>query len=66
MNGWNFTAAPVFILCVWSFLLGVWVTYLAMNLESRTAVPWMHIGAGCLLAAGSLWWWVASARTQRE
>lgn len=52
------------ILCLWSFLLGVWVTYLALHAERGQALPWGAI-LGLIAAAGSLLLWVTWSRAPR-
>lgn len=52
------------ILCIWSFLLGAWVTYLALHAERGQTIP---LGAilGLIAAGGSLLLWVTWSRASR-
>jgi hypothetical protein len=52
--GWNFTPGRVLMLCVWSFLLGCWITELFVRLESGVGGGWTSIVLGIVVAVGGV------------
>lgn len=58
-KSWHFTPGRVLILCIWSFLLGSWITNLGLHLELGFPVPIMSVTLGIIVALGSigLWLW---------
>jgi small neutral amino acid transporter SnatA (MarC family) len=63
---WYFTAGRVFMLCLWSFLLGSWVTNLALHLEFGLPVPRLSVTAGIVVAVLGIGTWLGLSRRPSE
>jgi hypothetical protein len=50
------------MLCLWSFLLGSWVTNLVLHFELGIRPSWISVISGIVAAAGGLVLWLLSAR----
>jgi hypothetical protein len=63
---WSFTAGRVFMLCLWSFLLGSWVTNFALHLEFGFPVPVLSVTLGIAVAVLGIGLWLGFSRRPPE
>lgn len=59
---WHFTPGRVVMLSLWSFLLGSWVTNLALHVEFGLPVPVVSVTLGIIVALGGIGLWLALSR----
>jgi hypothetical protein len=52
------------MLCLWSFLLGSWVTNLVLHLELGIRPSWISVSSGIVVAAGGLVLWLLWSRNR--
>lgn len=63
---WYFTSGRVFMLCLWSFLLGSWVTNFALHLEFGYPVPLLSVTLGIAVAVLGIGLWLGFSRRPPE
>jgi hypothetical protein len=63
---WRFTPGKVFMMCLWSFLLGGWIASLAVYLELGVSPQWTSTIFGVVVAGGSLVMWLVWSREKAQ